>query len=101
MPEGPEVKLTAENICRSICGQTIDKAYCKPSIGIEFANKIIGSTVKQAETYGKNIVIAFSTGIYLRNHMLMCGKWRIYGRQVFEQGKSTSAEYTETDDIDN
>jgi endonuclease VIII len=88
MSEGPEVKLTAENICRSICGQTIDKVYCKPSIGEEFANKIIGSTVKQVESYGKNIVIAFSTGIHLRNHMPMWGKWRIYDRQEFEQGKS-------------
>jgi formamidopyrimidine-DNA glycosylase len=88
MSEGPEVKLIAENICRSICGQTIDKIYCRPSIDKEFANKIIGATVKQVETYGKNIVIAFSTGIYLRNHMLMWGKWRIYDRQQFEQGKS-------------
>ena len=88
MSEGPEVKLIAENICRSVCGQTIDKIYCKRSIGKEFANNIIGATVKQVETYGKNIVIVFSTGIYLRNHMLMWGKWRIYYRQQFEQGKS-------------
>src|SRR6478735_6232103 len=91
MSEGPEVKLIAENICRSICGQTIDKIYCRPSIGKEFANKIIGATAKQVGTYGKNIVITFSSGIYLRNHMLMWGKWRIYDRQQFEQGKSKAS----------
>ena len=87
MSEGPEVKIIAEKICKAICGKTIDKVYCKPNIGNEFANKISGSSVSCVETYGKNIVIVFSTGIYLRNHMLMWGKWRIYDRQEFEEGK--------------
>ena len=38
--------------------------------------------------YGKNIVIVFSNGVYLRNHILMWGKWRIYDRWDFEEGKS-------------
>jgi endonuclease VIII len=70
------------------CGKTIDKVYCKQNIGSELANKIKGSNVRNVDTYGKNIVIAFSTGIYLRNHMLMWGKWKIYDRQEFEEGKS-------------
>ncbi|MGC2429757.1 MAG: DNA-formamidopyrimidine glycosylase family protein [Nitrososphaeraceae archaeon] len=73
MSEGPEVKIIAGKICKAICGKTIDKVYCKPNIGNEFANKISGSSVTCVETYGKNIVIVFSTGIYLRNHMLMWG----------------------------
>ncbi len=88
MSEGPEVKITAEKLCKAICGKTIDKVYCKQNIGSELTNKIRGSNVRNVETYGKNIVIAFSTGIYLRNHMLMWGKWKIYDRQEFEEGKS-------------
>jgi formamidopyrimidine-DNA glycosylase len=71
MSEGPEVRLTADKICKGICGKTIDKVYCKPTISNELSSKLIGSHVTCTETYGKNIVIAFSTGIYLRNHMLM------------------------------
>ena len=70
MSEGPEVKITAEKLCKAICGKTIDKVYCKTTIGNEFANKIRGSDVRCVETYGKNMVITFSTGIYLRNHMV-------------------------------
>ena len=88
MSEGPEVKLTANKICKGICGKTIDKVYSKPTISNELSSKLIGSHVTSTETYGKNIVISFSTGIYLRNHMLMWGKWRIYDRQKFEGGKS-------------
>jgi endonuclease VIII len=88
MSEGPEVKRTADKISEAILRKTIDNVYCKTSINTEFRKKIIGSEVKEIETFGKNIVIAFSTDIYLRNHMLMWGKWRVYGRQQFDEGKA-------------
>lgn len=88
MSEGPEVKIIAEKLCKTICGKTIDKVYCKQNIDSELINKIRGVNICSVETYGKNIVIAFSSGIYLRNHMLMWGKWKIYNRQEFEEGKS-------------
>jgi formamidopyrimidine-DNA glycosylase len=52
-----EVKITAEKLCKAICGKTIDKVYCKTTIGNEFANKIRGSDVRCVETYGKNMVM--------------------------------------------
>ena len=88
MSEGPEVKIAAKKICKAICGKTIDRVHCKPNIDDEFADKLRGSRIQCVETYSKNIVIVFSTGIYLRNHMQMWGKWRIYDRQEFEEGKS-------------
>jgi endonuclease VIII len=94
MSERPEVKITAEKLCKAICGKTIDKVYSKTTIGNEFANKIRESDVRCVETYGRNMVITFSTGIYLRNHMLMWGKWRIYDRQEFEEGKSNAPRRT-------
>jgi formamidopyrimidine-DNA glycosylase len=57
------------------------------NVKYEFADQIIGSNVKSIETYGKNIVIVFSNGLYLRNHMLIWGKWKIYDRWEFEEGK--------------
>ena len=90
MSEGPEVKIIAKKICKAICGKKIDRVYCKPNIGNECAARIRGSSVRCVQTYGKNIVIVFSSGIYLRNHMLMWGKWRIYDRQKLEEGKATA-----------
>jgi formamidopyrimidine-DNA glycosylase len=62
MSEGPEVKRTADKISEAILRKTIDIVYCISSIN----NECIGSEVKQIETFGKNIVIVFSNGIYLR-----------------------------------
>jgi endonuclease-8 len=49
-------------------------------------NKIIGSQLEYIKTFGKNIVFKFSSGIYLRNHMMMWGKWRIYDRTKYDKG---------------
>ena len=51
MSEGPEVKLTANKICKGICGKKIDKVYCKPTISNELSSKLIGSRV----TYTENL----------------------------------------------
>ena len=40
------------------------------------------------DTYGKNIIIHFSGNVYLRNHMMMWGKWRIYKRAEYDSGKA-------------
>ena len=51
MSEGPEVRLTADKICKGICGKTIDKVYCKPTISNELSSKIIGSHVTYMYRY--------------------------------------------------
>src|SRR5918994_5031400 len=47
-----------------------------------------GPKVLSVDTYGKNIIIHFSGGVFLRNHMMMWGKWRIYKRAEYDSGKA-------------
>jgi formamidopyrimidine-DNA glycosylase len=88
MSEGPEVKRTVDKFLKLFLERQLITFIVKLVLMLNSVKKIIGSEVKEIETFGKNIVIAFSTGIYLRNHMLMWGKWRIYGRQQFDEGKA-------------
>ena len=85
MSEGPEVKIVADKISAALFGKKIDDIIFK-NLNIDFKNKIIGSTLKEIKTFGKNIVIKFSSGVYLRNHMMMWGKWRIYERHKYDNG---------------
>ncbi|HZB64302.1 MAG TPA: DNA-formamidopyrimidine glycosylase family protein [Nitrososphaeraceae archaeon] len=85
MSEGPEVKIVADKILSSMFGKKIEDIIFK-NLNIDIKNKIIGSKVKEIKTFGKNIVIKFSSGIYLRNHMMMWGKWRIYDRHKYDKG---------------
>jgi endonuclease-8 len=83
--EGPEVRRAADKIAEAILGRSIIDLQCK-SIKNDLKEKIIGSTVLSVDTYGKNIILHFSCNIYLRNHMMMWGKWRIYSRTEYDSG---------------
>jgi endonuclease-8 len=86
MSEGPEVKRTADKIAEAILGKSIVDIQGK-AIEHRIREKIIGSKVLSVDTYGKNIIIHFSGDIFLRNHMMMWGKWRIYKRAEYDSGK--------------
>jgi len=85
--EGPEVRRAADKIAEAILGRSVVDLQCK-FIKSVLKEKIIGSTVLSVDTYGKNIIIHFSSNIYLRNHMMMWGKWRIYSRTEYDSGKA-------------
>jgi endonuclease VIII len=85
MSEGPEVKRTADKLTAVLVGAKIVDIYSK-RIDAKIKEKILGTEVIDIETFGKNIVISFSSGTFLRNHMMMWGKWRIYDRTAFDQG---------------
>jgi formamidopyrimidine-DNA glycosylase len=70
MSERPEVKRTADKIAEAILGKSIMDLRSK-TIKDDVKQKIIGSKVLSADTYGKNILISFSRNVYLRNHMMM------------------------------
>src|SRR5215208_8534521 len=85
MSEGPEVKIVADKILSSMLGKKIEDIVFK-NLNSDIKNKIIGARLKEIRTFGKNIVIKFSSGIFLRNHMMMWGKWRIYDRSKYDKG---------------
>jgi endonuclease-8 len=87
MSEGPEVKRTADKIAEAILGKSIVELQGK-TIEHRLRERIVGSKVLSVHTYGKNIIIHFSGGIFLRNHMMMWGKWRIYKRAEYDSGKA-------------
>jgi endonuclease-8 len=87
MSEGPEVKRTADKIANAILGKSIVDLRCA-TIEHRLREKIVGSKVLSVDTYGKNIIIHFSGDIFLRNHMMMWGKWRIYKRAEYDSGKA-------------
>lgn len=90
MSEGPEVKITADKIWSALSGEKIIKNILHNKIDKDLQDKIIGSSTEHVKTFGKNIVIKFSSGVYLRNHMMMWGKWRIYERTEYESGTAKS-----------
>jgi formamidopyrimidine-DNA glycosylase len=85
MSEGPEVKIVADKILQAALSESIVDIKSN-KLDQQMKRKILHSKIKSVKTYGKNIVIQFSSGIYLRNHMMIWGKWRIYDRKDFDNG---------------
>ncbi len=90
MSEGPEVKIIADKIRNALSGKRIINNILHNKIDKSLEDKIVGSSTEYVKTFGKNIVIKFSSGVYLRNHMMMWGKWRIYERTEYESGTAKS-----------
>jgi endonuclease-8 len=87
--EGPEVRRTADRIAEVLVGRTIETVELRKrrsGPGDELATRVVGTRVKDVRTHGKNIVIAFTRGLYLHNHMMMWGKWRTYARGAYDAG---------------
>jgi endonuclease VIII len=85
MSEGPEVKIIADKISDILQGKKIEKIICK-NLDSHIKNKIANSELEYVKAFGKNLVFKFSSGIFLRNHMMMWGKWRIYERAEYDKG---------------
>jgi endonuclease-8 len=91
MSEGPEVRRTADRIAEVLVGRTIEAVDLRKRAlgpGDDLASKVVGRRVKQVRTHGKHIVIAFTGGLFLHNHMMMWGKWRTYARGDYDAGKA-------------
>jgi endonuclease VIII len=90
MSEGPEVRIMADKIHDALSGERTIQNILHKSIDEETKSKIIGSSMEYVKTFGKNIVVKFSSGVYLRNHMMMWGKWRVYDRWEYDLGLAKS-----------
>ncbi len=102
MSEGPEVRIVADNIgAVLLSNDTKIEFILQNKLSDEIKSKIIGSSVEFVKTFGKNIVIKFSSNVYLRNHMMMWGKWRIYDREKYDNGSARPPPRRPTRQINN
>lgn len=85
MSEGPEVKIVADKISDILQGKKIENIICK-NLDSHIKDKITNSELEYVKAFGKNLVFKFSSGIFLRNHMMMWGKWRFYDRSKYDKG---------------
>ncbi len=88
MSEGPEVRRTADRLADVLVGRTIEHVELRRRVPLDpaFRARIERSQVRAIRTFGKHLVISFGGGVWLHNHMMMWGKWRVYPRPAFDRG---------------
>lgn len=91
MSECPEVKIISDNICNPLNNDiTIQNILCN-KIDEKIKSRIIGSSIEYIKTFGKNIVVKFSSSVIL-NHMIW-GKWRIYDKGEYDKDSLNLHQY--------
>ncbi len=76
MSEGPQVKLRTEWLSRHLTGRRVLTAGTGRLKPVVDGTRLQGRDIRRCYCRGKNILIEFSGGLTLHNHLLMRGKWR-------------------------
>ena len=76
MPEGPEIRLAADEIAKVIENQVIEDIDVGLPHLICSAKKLIGVKVEEVETRGKAMLIHFANGLSVYSHNQLYGVWK-------------------------
>lgn len=80
MPEGPEIRRSADELRTVLSGNRIESVR----FGLErlqrFASRLLGVRVDAVEAHGKAIVIRFDGGLNLYSHNQLYGRWFVVRR---------------------
>ena len=85
MPEGPEIRLAADEIANAIVGRpTEDVTFAYEHLS-EFEPLLTGETIIAVETYGKAILTRFANEMNIYSHNQLYGKWVIRNAYDFPE----------------
>ncbi|OHV11960.1 endonuclease VIII [Kushneria phosphatilytica] len=81
MPEGPEIRRTADRLGRVLKGRQIDSVWLAFESLRPFEQSLIGRTVVSVDSWGKALLIRFDDESVLYSHNQLYGVWRIMRRE--------------------
>lgn len=76
MPEGDTLRRIADGLRPHLIGRTVVAARARTP-GPQVA-RVVGATVTEVISLGKNLLIRFSNGLEIRTHLRMQGTWHRY-----------------------
>ncbi|WGG46773.1 endonuclease VIII [Rossellomorea sp. DA94] len=77
MPEGPEIRRTADNVERALINKTVEDVYFAFPHLEDYEDLLKGSIVRRVDTKGKAMLIRFDNGYTIYSHNQLYGKWYI------------------------
>jgi endonuclease-8 len=77
MPEGPEIRLAADELAQALTGRPADAVHFAFESLKSFEATLTSQVVKNVEARGKAILIRFANGLNIYSHNQLYGKWII------------------------
>jgi len=87
MPEGPEIRLAADQIAKVIENQIIEDIEVGLAHLHSPTQKLKGEKVQEVETRGKAMLIHFSNGLSVYSHNQLYGVWKVVKRGTLPKTK--------------
>jgi len=87
MPEGPEIRLAADQLERAIAGKSLLDVYFKFDALKPFEKQLANSRVLRFETRGKALLTHFACGLTVYSHNQLYGLWRVVKSGAAPAGK--------------
>jgi endonuclease-8 len=86
VPEGPEIRLAADEVQKALAGKkTVDIFFAFSQLK-KYQRQLCGQTVSSVQTRGKAMLTRFDNGLVIYTHNQLYGKWI-----VSESGKETDS----------
>ena len=75
MPEGPEIKLAADELAQAIAGQIAKEVFFAFDHLIPYQARLSGQYVNTVQAKGKAMLVRFGNGLNIYSHNQLYGKW--------------------------
>ena len=80
MPEGPEIRISADRIAKVLEGERIQQVCLEPPALRPFKASLTSATVTRVDTHGKAMLTRFDNGLTLYSHNQLYGRWYVCPR---------------------
>ncbi|MEP0916104.1 endonuclease VIII [Leptolyngbya sp. DQ-M1] len=77
MPEGPEIRISADQIAAALVDRRVTEIFFAFERLKPYESQLIGQCVTAVRTRGKGMVICFSNQLYLYSHNQLYGRWYV------------------------
>ena len=77
MPEGPEIRRTADRLAAAVAGQPLRSAWFAFPELAAFAPRLVGRRIRAIEPHGKALLARFDNGWTLYTHNQLYGMWKV------------------------
>ena len=87
MPEGPEIRLAADQIANALIDRRVTEMFFAFEHLKPYEAEFIGHSVSAVRTRGKGMVICFTNQLYIYSHNQLYGRWYVRKRNSYPTTK--------------
>ena len=91
MPEGPEIRLAADEVAAAVAGQVAVEVFFAFDHLKFFEPVLSGEMVTTVEAHGKAMLTRFANGLNIYSHNQLYGQWMVRSTQGLSANKPSAA----------